>query len=246
MAISKAGRGATLHQRSRCLLELLLHYGHHIRTKAFFTRYRPAFAKIFFSRLYFLLLFRTIDCLKRIAAIFFLLVLLLNFVGYRLVLTSLQASTSAAIEIKVDAADYNEADLVSVKTALNLPYYSSSPEFERAYGSITINGTDYEYVKRRVFNDTLELRCLPNHDKTRLKTVGNDLAEASANGQPSEKKGSSAIKLTLPDFFQPLPSSTAVPGIFASQTHPLTNTAFLADGYAMGTERPPASKHPRC
>ena len=111
--------------------------------------------------------------LKRLSSILFLFVLLFNFWGYRFMIDCLQDQQDISLNSQLDADQYNDQDLISIKTSLNLPYYTNSGSYERAYGSINVNGVDYEYVKRRVYNDTLELLCLPNQAKTNLQTVKN-------------------------------------------------------------------------
>lgn len=142
--------------------------------------------------------------MKRLNAILFLFILVFNFVGYRMVISYMERSGDAALEQKLERRDYNEDELLSIKTKLNLPYYTSSKEFERSYGSVNINGTVYQYVKQRVYNDTLELLCLPNTVKTKLQQTTNELTKASADGQASSpvKKGPSTLKISLPDFVQ--------------------------------------------
>ena len=126
---------------------------------------------------------------------------------------------------KLDKADYSDQELVSIKTVLNLPYYTSSSEYERAYGSINVNGVDYEYVKRRVLNDTLELLCLPNHTKTNLQAAKSDLAKFSVDGQTSQsnKKSSNILKINFPDFSQEMNS------ISFAAAHASANKYFTGD-----------------
>jgi hypothetical protein len=140
--------------------------------------------------------------LKRLAAIVFFAVLLFNFYGYRLVISCMQANSDAQLEKQVDKNEYNQAQLISIKTKLDLPYYSSSPEYQRAYGSVTLNGVSYQYVKRRVYKDTLELLCLPNETKTKIQSVKNEFTKALADGQASTPKKHTPIKIFLPDYFQ--------------------------------------------
>jgi len=121
----------------------------------------------------------------------------------------MQSQTDACLEEKVDNNRYNQQDLISIKTKLDLPYYISSSQFERAYGSITINGTSYQYVKRRVYNDTLELLCLPNQAKTNMQSIKNELTTAFAEGQATTPKKHTTIKISLPDFFQPFKTFSA-------------------------------------
>ena len=147
-------------------------------------------------------------------------------------------ASSAVIQQKAEAAQYNDNELVSVKTKLNLPYYTSTNEFERVEGSINIDGKDYEYVKRRVHNDTLEVLCLPNNAKTGLKAIGNDFAKASTD-QSQEKKNSSVLKISLPDFFCAEQTNLSVASSLVTKTICATNTSFSFCDYSLQQERPP-------
>jgi hypothetical protein len=82
---------------------------------------------------------------------------------------------------------YNDEDLIEVKIPLNLPYMTSWSEYERVDGEIELQGIYYNYVKRKVSNDTLYLKCLPNTDKTKLHAGRNDYAK-QANDLPSGEK----------------------------------------------------------
>lgn len=178
--------------------------------------------------------------MKRLSAILFLFILVFNFVGYRLVISVMENAGDVALEKKLDKQEYNDNELISIKTALNLPYYTPSSDFERSYGSINLHGVVYEYVKQRVYNDTLELLCLPNAVKTKLQNTNNDLAKASADGQASTplKKAPTTLKVSLPDFCQPLQifvfSSTAV-----EKKYFLQNEIFSPSRHNGRQERPP-------
>ncbi|HVF81687.1 MAG TPA: hypothetical protein VM884_07125 [Flavisolibacter sp.] len=183
--------------------------------------------------------------MKRLTAILFLSILVFNFYGYRLVLSYMQADNKVAIERQVDKKEYNDNELISFKTTLNLPYYTSSAEYERAYGSVSIDGKEYEYVKRRVYNDTLELLCLPNNVETKIKTTGNDIAKASADGRAAAplKKSASALKMPLPDFCQSLKITNASFTEISKGHHFILNTIFLPADHSSQPERPPKTMH---
>lgn len=174
-------------------------------------------------------------------AILFLLILVFNFVGYRMVIAYMQKGNDITVERKLDKNDYRDDELVSIKTTLNLPYYTSSSSFERAYGSVNINGIVYDYVKRRVYNDTLELLCLPNGVKTKLQTVDNELAKSSADGQASApvKKSSTTLKISLPDYCQQLEMVSSSPALRLQNKYHLQNESFLLSLFANRQERPP-------
>ena len=71
----------------------------------------------------------------------------------------------------IEENNYDESDLISVKTPINLPYYSNNPKFERLDGEMEINGIVYQYVERRVYNDSVEIRVLPNQDRLHIKNA---------------------------------------------------------------------------
>jgi hypothetical protein len=165
---------------------------------------------------------------------------MLNLYGYRLLIAYLQKDNTAIIETKIDQKAYNDNELISIKTILNLPYYSSSPEFERSYGSINIDGIDYEYVKRRVYNDTLELLCLPNHDKTKLQAVTNELTKSTAGGSTSEpSKKATVIKLSLPDFFQQTTDDGTPASVILKSDYFPSQIKISAADFSLRQERPP-------
>ncbi len=169
--------------------------------------------------------------MKRLAAILFFAAILFNFYGYRLVISCMQVNSDATLEKQVDQNKYDEHQLISIKTKLDLPYYSSSPEYERAYGTMTVNGISYQYVKRRVYKDTLELLCLPNDAKTKMQSVTNELTKELADGQATTPKKNSTVKITLPNFFQSfktfsatcfsVPKQTFSPFIISLSTAPV-------------------------
>jgi hypothetical protein len=79
-----------------------------------------------------------------------------------------------------------------------LPYQTSHINFERCYGEVEINGVHYTYVKRRVFNDSLTLLCLPNYEKTKIADAGSDFFKLINGLQPtpsgnSEKSSSTTV-----------------------------------------------------
>ena len=69
---------------------------------------------------------------------------------------------------RLDQSDYLDKDLIEMKVPVNLPYQTNWSEFERYDGEIVIAGVHYNYVKRKLQNDTLILMCIPNTDKMKL------------------------------------------------------------------------------
>jgi hypothetical protein len=126
--------------------------------------------------------------LKKLSAILLLALLLFNFAGYKVWFYFLQVKADQQLETSLDNNDYNEADLVTIKVPLSLPYQTNWSDFERYDGEISVDGKIYKYVKRMVYNDELILLCLPNENKMRLQNAkdeffkyANDLMQSDSS-----------------------------------------------------------------
>ena len=106
--------------------------------------------------------------MRKIAAILLLVILLFNWVGYRLLTNVLQHRANIQLEAKLDKNDYKEDDLIEIRVPVNLPYQLNWTSFERFDGEIDVDGIHYKYVKRKIYNDSLILLCLPNQAKQNL------------------------------------------------------------------------------
>ncbi len=126
---------------------------------------------------------------------------LFNLYGYQLFIAYLQNKQESTFEAKLDIHSYQDAELTIIKLPLNLPYYSNSKEFERINGSVEINGIQYKYVKRRVYNDTIELACLPNLSTKEFENLKFDFVKLSSEGQNThQQKRSPNIKIAYLDY----------------------------------------------
>jgi hypothetical protein len=112
---------------------------------------------------------------KKTAAILVLGILLFNWCGYHILTAYLESRATGQLQSKLDDNNYKESELISVKVPVeNLSYYNSSTQFERVEGQIEIHGLQYSYVKRRLYNDSIEMLCIPNHTVMHLKNAKND------------------------------------------------------------------------
>ena len=112
--------------------------------------------------------------LKKIAAILLITILFFNWYGYRIVTSILTDNADKKLELKLDNNQYDESQLIELKVPLNVPYQNDQADFERYYGEIEIDGMHYTYVKRKVQDGYLILKCIPNSSKDQIKIAGND------------------------------------------------------------------------
>lgn len=144
--------------------------------------------------------------LKKLLSILFLGILLFNWGGYRILTDYLEDKADQRLEAQLDQDNYDEAALVSIKVPTNLPYYSNSPVYERVDGSININGVAYKYVKRRIYNDSLEVMVIPNAVKAGLQSarddffrLANDLVSNNASKKSTGNHGHT-VKFSVSDY----------------------------------------------
>lgn len=144
--------------------------------------------------------------MRRLTAIFLLLTLFFNLVGYKMLLQYWETEANNRLEVKIDKQEYDEKELVEMKIPLTVPYGNSSKEFERFSGEIDIAGVHYKYVQRKVYNDSLILLCIPNKEKTQIATAReafsvliNELQKETSN-KKSSGTNSLALKFSLSDY----------------------------------------------
>lgn len=104
-----------------------------------------------------------------------LLLLLFNWCGYHWVINVMQRKADLQLEAKLDKNEYIESQLIVISVPINLPYQTDWVSFERCDGEIEVNGLHYKYVKRKIENGNLILKCIPNDAKERLEAAKNDI-----------------------------------------------------------------------
>lgn len=95
--------------------------------------------------------------------------------------------------------------LISLKVPVALPYYTNSNEFQYINGEVQIEGIVYQYVKRRIFNDSIEYLCLKDAHKTRLLSAREQFYQLAYDLQVNKHKSSNhptTIKPLLLEYCQ--------------------------------------------
>ena len=125
--------------------------------------------------------------MKKLFAIFMLGVYLFNLAGYSFLFNYYILKADQQANQKAENQLYSESTLKEIKIKLNLPYITDWSAYETFRGEVEVDGVHYNYVKRKVCQDTLYLLCLPNEMKTQLNQLKNAYA-VRANDLPAEKQ----------------------------------------------------------
>lgn len=157
----------------------------------------------------------------------------------------MDGAASGRLASRIDRQQYDVSQLISIKVPVtHLSYYNNSGSFERVDGQIEINGIPYQYVQRRIFNDSLELLCIPNQMALRLRMsrdeyfkLVNDIQRSAGSrpgSHPVNTKSFIADPYTVTHLLQIGEREFTV----VDRPHP--SFAHLHSIYLSTDERPPA------
>lgn len=161
--------------------------------------------------------------LNKTASILLLLVILINTVGYRFIINALQKHEDTILENQYDNSMYSDRELIEIKLPVNLAYQTVNSDYQRFDGEIIINNISLKYVLRKVSNDTIYLKCLPNFRKTQLQKQKEDIAKnvSDASQDVTSKKGNNQYHHKFNIFseydflesFEPLSGNKIISGV---------------------------------
>jgi hypothetical protein len=181
--------------------------------------------------------------LKKFAAIILIAILFFNWYGYRIVTSVLTRDADKRLEVQLDNAQYDESQLVEVRIALNVPYQNDQAEFERHYGEMEVDGKYYTYVKRKVENGYLVLKCIPNSAKEKIKAAGNDffkMTNGLDNNQPDKKQSNSNFSKNFWSEYDDRETDYSIADLSAVLNKFILNSsASLSDSYSPVPGHPP-------
>ena len=116
----------------------------------------------------------------------------------------MQDRNDVILEASLDNHNYEESQLIELKFPLNVAYQSSTSSYERCDGEVEFKGAFYKYVKRKVVNDTLYLKCINNSNKTILEVAKIDFFKNSNdinhNTSKQHNHKNTIIKNNFSDF----------------------------------------------
>ncbi len=183
--------------------------------------------------------------MKRLAAILLLGIFSFNLFGYRLVASFLENKENQRIEIALDASEYSDDQLLSIKQPANLPYYTNTKDFQRIDGEIEIAGIHYKYVKCRIYNDSLELLCIPNTGKMKIQAAKADFSKMAAdvqqpdNNKNKQESGTKSFHKLLSEYEEVYQASYAGKFCVSVFNHSLRNSFFVNTLFLQTVEQPP-------
>lgn len=144
--------------------------------------------------------------LKRITSIAFVMIILLNTMGYYGVFLGLHLKNDIAMSKALDADTYDQSNTITLKVAVSIPYMPDQPDFDRVDGQFEHNGELYRMVKQRYAKDTLTVICVKDIEHKKIDLALSDyvktFTDKATDTNPASKTTISFIKDYLPISFQ--------------------------------------------
>ena len=156
----------------------------------------------------------------------------------------MQKQANKQLEVALDDNNYDESQLIELKVPVNLPYQTSWSSYQRYDGEIEISGVKYKYVKRKLANDTLYLKCIPNTKEMKLQTAKNDFFKLTndlvQNKNPKKADNSSNSVLKYLSVFDNSSFGVEIHSPFtADQQWVSLKAEVLPSVILLSPERPP-------
>ena len=184
--------------------------------------------------------------MRKLVALFFLSAHLFSLGGYQLLFKQMEQQAGKQFVAQLDDLAYNEDELIEIKVPIELPYMQNWDNYERYDGEVIVDGVHYNYVKRKLVNDSMSFLCLPNVEKNRLYNARetffalvNDIEKGDSQKE-SPVAPIKLIKQITTDYTTPFVMFEM--GISeAGQLEHLTSYLFFeSTAHLLGIERPPA------
>lgn len=138
--------------------------------------------------------------MRRTFAIVFLTLLLLNILGYYGLFLGLLYQNDRVMTQKLDDEQYDDAETITVKVPITIPYGTDSPGFERVDGIFEHEGEFYRLVKQKLQRDTLHIVCVKDQQSKRINQALTDYVQTFTDKPSTEKQNAPTVNDFIKDY----------------------------------------------
>jgi hypothetical protein len=125
--------------------------------------------------------------------------------GYYGVFLGMQYHNDVTMTRILDANQYDEAQTITVKVPMSLPYMTDDSDFERVDGKFEHEGEVYRLVKQKYVKDTLTVVCVKDFENKRIRQALSNyvktFTDQANNANEHSKVSVNFIKDYLPQTF---------------------------------------------
>ncbi len=145
--------------------------------------------------------------MKRNSSIGLTFVLLLNTVGYYAVFLGLHYSNDIAMSSAIESESFDEANTLTLKIPLSIPYVPDQSNAEMANMLFEHNGESYRLVKQHYAKDTLTLVCVKDTKHQLIDKALSDYVQTFTDKGPDSQSTPNVSLTFVKDY---LPASFSI------------------------------------
>ncbi len=116
--------------------------------------------------------------------------------GYYGIFLGMQYQNDVAMVRSLDSNRYDEAQAITIKIPMAVPYMNDNADFERVDGMFEYNGEFYRLVKQKYAKDTLTVICLRDPENKKIHQALSDYLK-SFTDKPSDQQPNTKLTLTF-------------------------------------------------
>jgi hypothetical protein len=177
--------------------------------------------------------------MRKLASILLILLLLFNVLGYYGLFLGLNYQNKQQLIQRLDLADYNESEAVTLRIPISIPYAIDAKEFERVDGEFEHQGEYYHLVKQRLSQDTLYIVCIKDNNSKRIHQALEDYVKTFTDNPAG---GTNSVKV-IPTFIKEYVSASfEMKHISSGWVLPVNNSSFATvfiDSFTASIIHPP-------
>jgi hypothetical protein len=177
--------------------------------------------------------------LKRVAAIFFLLVFLFNTGGYYLVFWCIKQQAKEDFLARLHASDYSQHESIILAIPFSLPYPVSDGSYQPVHGDFEYGGDYYKLVKQKLENDTLFVVCIKDKEARLIEESLSDYSKLANNLPVGSKQAFSFLAKIFKDYQSNEKFTVSPLHAFTSQQYFAVTTAPVQESHRSIDSPPP-------
>jgi hypothetical protein len=175
---------------------------------------------------------------KRLFATVFLLIFLLNVLGYYGVLLGLRAHTGDEFSARLTSDMYDLGATITLRIPISIPYAIESSEYVPASGKFEHNGEFYHIVKQRFHPDALYVVCIKDQGSSDLTQALAKFVEGFTDA-PEDGSSNVAPQGLIKDFVQHQTTIANLNSGWELVITPSSSLSTLVDSFFASVIHPP-------
>jgi len=141
--------------------------------------------------------------MKRLFAIVFLLLILLNTFGYYAALRLIETTILQQATSKVQGTEHMINGNLLLQIPMLLPYAQNDEAYYDTHGKVEIEGDIYLLIKQKYYNGTMLIVGMKDEQATKIKHTITDFSKSFSDQHPENKTAGKQLLLSFTNVYLP-------------------------------------------